>query len=281
MDVRNLSGKTVVVTGAASGIGRATALAFARRGADLAICDLNQQGLEETESEIRRLGRNVIQARVDVADPAQMEAFADRVHQKVEAVDILMNNAGVAVGGGFLYTTLEDWEWILGVNVRGVVHGCHFFVPRMVEAGPGRHVINVASSAGHVATETLAAYGTTKFAVVGLSEALREELSRYGIGVTAVCPGIINTPITHAARLRGPEATPQARERMIDMYQRRNYPPERVAEKVLNAVQRNRAVAPVSPEAWAMYLMKRFVPGLVERLKLRLSERMRRELARS
>ena len=124
-----------------------------------------------------------------------MAAFASIVHREIGAADLLMNNAGVAVAVGFLHTELGDWDWVLGINVLGVVHGCHFFVPQMVERRGGGHVINVASAAGYVASEGLAAYSTTKFAVVGLSEALRNELRRYGIGVTAVCPGFVATRI--------------------------------------------------------------------------------------
>jgi NAD(P)-dependent dehydrogenase (short-subunit alcohol dehydrogenase family) len=129
-----------------------------------------------------------------------------------------------------------------------------------------------------MATEPLTAYSTTKFAVFGLSEALRDELARYGIGVTAVCPGLINTAITRSSPLRGPGAKPAARERMIELYQRRNYGPERVAANILKAVQRNRAVAPIAPEAWVMYYLKRLAPGLVARLNRRVGERMRRAL---
>lgn len=278
MDVRNLSGKTVLVTGAASGIGKETTLAFARRGANVVICDANEEGLQRTEADCRSLGRDVLARRVDVANRQEMRAFAELVNGEVGAVDILMNNAGVGLGGGFLDTSLEDWDWIVGINFWGVVHGCHFFVPAMVARGKGGHVVNVSSTAGFVAAEPLSAYCTTKFAVFGLSEALRDELFRHRIGVTAVCPGIINTPITQTSPLRGQDATPEARQRLIDLYQRRNYGPERVAENILRAIQRNRAVAPVAPEAWGMYFLKRLAPGLVALMNRKVSERTRKEL---
>jgi NAD(P)-dependent dehydrogenase (short-subunit alcohol dehydrogenase family) len=278
MDVRDLTGKTVLVTGAGSGIGKETALAFARRGAHLVICDVNETGLADTAQQIGALGRDVLSRRVDVAQRDAVREFAAVVHQHVDAVDVLMNNAGVGLGASFVDTALEDWDWIVGINLMGVVYGCHYFVPAMIARHRGGHVINVASAAAIAATEPLCAYSTTKYGVLGLSEALREELARHRIGVTAVCPGIINTPITQTSPLRGAGATPEARRLMVELYQRRNYGPERVARNILKAVQRNRAVAPVSPEAWFIYYLKRFLPGMVERLNRTMGERMRKQL---
>ena len=277
MDVRNLSGKAVLVTGAGSGIGRETALACARRGADLYLCDIGKEGLDATVADANALGRGRAQGHtVDVADADRMQAFAEAVHAEIPGVDLLVNNAGVAIGGGFLDTSLPDWEWILGINTKGVIHGCHFFVPKMVERGAGGHVVNVASAAGLVATSELAAYCTTKFSVVGLSEALRDELLPHGIGVTAICPGLINTPITRAAKLVGDESTPEFRQAMIETYEKRAYTPERVATNILKAVQKNRAVAPVAAEAWFLYYAKRWFPGALARLA-RLSREKGRE----
>jgi NAD(P)-dependent dehydrogenase (short-subunit alcohol dehydrogenase family) len=260
VDVERMGGKLALVTGAGSGIGRETALLCARRGANLAICDVDEAGLAETEGEARRLGREVLANAVDVSDRAQMQAFAAAVHDRAAAVDLLVNNAGVGLGAGFLETPLEDWDWILPINVMGVVHGCNLFVPAMVERGRGGHVVNLSSAAGFFANPALAAYTTTKFAVLGLSEALRIELRSAGIGVTAVCPGLINTPITRNSRLRG---TAEAqRERLVRLYQRRNYGPDRVAQRILHAVQCNRAVMPVTAEAWVMWWLARFAPRL-------------------
>jgi NAD(P)-dependent dehydrogenase (short-subunit alcohol dehydrogenase family) len=277
MGMSNLAGKTALVTGAASGIGRATALAFAQRGAGLVICDVNEKGMEQVTGQIRDLGREVFARRVDVASREEMKDFAVAVHERVEAVDILMNNAGVGLAAGLLDTTLDDWEWILGINLWGVIHGCHFFLPAMVRGGRGGHVINVSSSAGFTPSELLLAYCATKFAVLGLSESLRAELRPYGIGVTAVCPGIIHTGIVESARARGAQATEVARQQSREMFRRRNYTPERVAENIVKAVQKNRAVAPIAPEAWLMYYLKRFAPGLLAWLNRRLKERMQRD----
>jgi len=273
MNVSSLHGKTALVTGAGSGIGQATALALARRGARLALCDKDEAGLKETETKARAQGRDVLAQRVDVSKREEMRAFSEAVHRWVDAVDLLVNNAGVGLGALFLDSTLEDWDWIVGINLMGVVHGCHFFLPPMVRRGSGGHVVNISSAAGFFATPQLSAYCTTKFGVLGLTEALREELAPHGIGVTAVCPGLINTAITRSSVLRGPGATSEARERFVRIYERRNYGPERVAENILRAVQRNRTVAPITPEAWAMYIIKRISPRLAWFIARKLGER--------
>jgi NAD(P)-dependent dehydrogenase (short-subunit alcohol dehydrogenase family) len=255
MDTTDLRGKTAVVTGAGSGIGRATALLCAERGADLAICDVDDAGLAETERRARALGREVTARHVDVADREQMRAFAEAV----PAIDLLVNNAGVGLAATFEDTPLDDWDWIVSINLMGVVHGCHFFVPKLRGGG---HVANVSSMAGYHASPALIAYSTTKFAVLGFSEALREDLQERGIGVTAICPGIINTPITRNARARGRADDADVRERLVKLYERRNYGPEKVARKILLAVRRNRVVAPVAPEAWVAHGLTRTSPRL-------------------
>jgi NAD(P)-dependent dehydrogenase (short-subunit alcohol dehydrogenase family) len=262
MDTSNLTGRTVLVTGAGSGIGRETALLVARRGANLVICDVDAAGLSEVERSARGQGRGVLARKVDVSDRDQMREFADAVHAEAGPVDLLVNNAGVGLAARFLDTEPEDWDWIISINVMGVVHGCHFFVPPMVARGAGGHVANVSSMAGYHASPALAAYSATKFAVLGLSEALREELRPHGIGVTAICPGVINTPITRSARARGAADDPKIRERMVSLYERRNYGPDRVALNILKAVERNRSVAPIAPEAWVAYAIKRVSPRL-------------------
>jgi short-subunit dehydrogenase len=146
----------------------------------------------------------------------------------------------------------------------------------MVQRGKGGHVINVSSAAGYSASSVLAAYNATKFSVLGLSEALWEELRPHAIGVTAVCPGLIDTPITRNARLVGEMDKPEKREEMVQGYRRRGYTPERVARNILKAVERNRLVAPISPEAWALYYLKRFAPWLLRRIGLMMSRRAAR-----
>ena len=264
--------KNVLVTGAANGIGRATALLFASRGGRMFLCDIDEKGLSETAELAKGYGYPVRTDRIDVSDREQMRTYAESIHGEVAALDVLVNNAGVGLAGGCLDTSLEDWDWVIGINLWGVIYGCHFFVPQMVERRAGGQVVNVSSAAGFVATADLAAYSTTKFAVFGLSEALRDELEPHGIGVSAICPGVINTTITRTARLRGARAEPGERERLVDMYKRRNYGPERVAQAILDAVAQNRAVVPVTPEAWVSYAMKRAAPELTTRMIRQLTQ---------
>jgi NAD(P)-dependent dehydrogenase (short-subunit alcohol dehydrogenase family) len=252
--------QTALVTGAASGIGRSTALALAREGATLIVCDVDPDGLQEVRKEIDAITRCVFAERVDVGDREAMRAFADRVHDNVPAVDLLVNNAGVGLAGGVLHTTLDDWDWVIRTNLWGVIHGCHFFVPAMAERGSG-HVVNVSSVAGYFAAAEMLGYATSKFAVFGLSESLRADLTPRGIGVTTVCPGLIHTGIINKTRFRGTADTESARGRLEQLYRRRRYGPDKVARAILDGVHKDRAVVPVAPEAWGLYWMKRFVPA--------------------
>jgi NAD(P)-dependent dehydrogenase (short-subunit alcohol dehydrogenase family) len=266
MSRSRVEGKTVLVTGAAEGIGRETALAFARAGADLIVCDVNERRLADTAEQIRGLGRDLMERTVDVSDREAMRAFADEVHADREAVDILVNNAGVGHGGGVLDTSLEDWDWVVSINLMGVVHGCHYFVPPMVARGKGGHVVNLSSAAGILASRLLAAYATTKFGVFGLTEALREELRPLGIGVTVVCPGLISTAIAERGRMRGQFADDEIRENVYQMYRDCKVGPDAVANAILKGVYKNKRMVLVAPEAWAGYYGKRVFPNVFPRL---------------
>ena len=196
----SLQGKLALVTGAGSGIGRATAEALAKEGARLVVVDVDEARVDAMK---RSLGPAcVLGKRVDVSKKDEMRALAADVHAGFGALDVLVNNAGVGHSGGVLDSSLPDWEWVIGVNLWGVVYGCHYFVPKMVERRAGGHVVNIASGVGLFAAPGVAPYCTTKFAVVGYSESLRDELAPHGIGVTAICPGVIKTDIVHARPLR-------------------------------------------------------------------------------
>ena len=258
---QRLDGKTAVITGAASGIGRETALLCAGRGAALAVCDVNEAGLAETVAQARAVGVDVVSDRVDVSDPAAVDGFAAHVHDRFDGVDLLVNNAGIGVLAKFLETELADRQRQIGINLMGVVHGCRSFLPRMVSRGRGGHVVNVSSQAGFQANPALNAYSTTKFAVFGFSEALRSELRPHGIGVTVVCPGVVNTPIIADSVIRGGRDA-ERRVKLVRLYARRGYGPEKVAVRILGAVERNRAVAPITPEAHLGYVLSRVAPGV-------------------
>ncbi|HJQ06136.1 MAG TPA: SDR family NAD(P)-dependent oxidoreductase [Nocardioides sp.] len=258
----DLTGRAVVVTGAGSGIGRELALLCAVRGADLALCDVNEEGLAATAAEARSIGRTVVTQCVDVSDSTQVREFAAKTEAEYGAVDLVANNAGIGVLGGFLDTTEADWDRLLSINLMGVVHGCRAFLPAMIASGKRGHIVNIASAAGLLANPDLGAYSATKFAVVGLSEALRVELAPHGIGVTAVCPGLINTAIARNTELRGEGNDEARRDKVAALYEKRGYTPERVARNILKAVARNKAVAPIALEAHLMYAASRFTPSL-------------------
>jgi NAD(P)-dependent dehydrogenase (short-subunit alcohol dehydrogenase family) len=262
INTSDLSGRVVVITGAGSGIGRELALLCARRGAQLALCDINDAAVSETADAARRFGRDVMTRRVDISDAEQMAAFADATFSHFGGVDVVVNNAGVGLVGGFLDTSLKDWDWLVSINLMGVVHGCDAFIPAMINSGRGGHVVNVSSAAGLLANPALSAYSATKFAVLGLSEALRIELKPHGIGVTAICPGVINTAITAASPIRGTADADERRQRLAATYKKRGYTPERAAHNILRAVDRNRAVAPIAAEAHVMYVLSRLAPPL-------------------
>ncbi|WP_030376999.1 MULTISPECIES: SDR family oxidoreductase [unclassified Streptomyces] len=262
-------GRLVLVTGAAAGIGRATALAFAEAGARVVAVDRNAEGAARTAELARRAGAPEARAEVvDVGDEQAMEQLAARVAATDGVVDVLVNNAGIGFAGSFLDTTAEDWRTVLDVNLWGVLHGCRLFGRQMAERGEGGHLVNVASAAAYLPSRALPAYGTSKAAVLMLSESLRAELAGRGIGVSAVCPGFVHTDITATARFAGVDAPEERRrrERARRLYGLRGYPPEKVAAAVLRAVAENRAVVPVTPEARAGRLLSRVAPGLLRAL---------------
>ncbi|MEU6094205.1 SDR family oxidoreductase [Streptomyces sp. NPDC047079] len=269
-------GQLVLVTGAGSGIGRATALAFAEAGARVVAVDRDAQRAARTAEKARLLGAPGAWAeQVDVSDEQAMDKLAERVATDYGVVDVLVNNAGIGLSGSFFDTTPEDWRKVLDVNLWGVLHSCRLFGKQMAERGQGGHIVNVASAAAYQPSRALPAYSTSKAAVLMLSECLRAELAGRDIGVSAICPGFVNTNITSTARFTGVDAEEEKRRqrRAARLYGLRGYPPEKVAEAILRAVVRNQPVVAVTPEARALRLMSRFAPGArraVARWKLRL-----------
>lgn len=256
-------GQLVLVTGAGSGIGRATAFAFAEAGARVVAVDRDAEAATRTAEMSRLIGSPVAWAEtVDVCDEQAMEKLADKVAAEYGVVDVLVNNAGIGLSGSFFDTTTEDWRKVLDVNLWGVIHGCRLFGKQMAERGQGGHIVNTASAAAYLPSKALPAYSTSKAAVLMLSECLRAELAGQDIGVSAICPGVVNTNITSTARFAGVDAAEEKRrqKKSARLYKLRNYPPEKVADAILRAVVRNEAVVPVTPEARGAHLMHRFAP---------------------
>jgi NAD(P)-dependent dehydrogenase (short-subunit alcohol dehydrogenase family) len=257
--MRDFHDKVVVITGAASGIGRATARAFAQQGASLHLVDIQAEPLEETAREIRELGRPVTTHVTNCADAAAMEGVARAVFDAEGRVDVLHNNAGVVSGGPLEQTTLDTWRWVINTNLMGVVHGVHAFVPKMIAAGHGGHVINTASMAGLIAFPQVAAYCTSKFGVVGLTEALAVELAAHKIGVTLVCPGMVRTNLLRGARVDIPGYWMARLQRGWDSL---GADPEKIAALILRAVRSGRFLVAPAREMYALWLLKRASNGL-------------------
>lgn len=261
---RDLEGRLAVVTGAGSGIGQATSLALARAGAEVIAADINLASAQTTADR-----SDLIHAvQVDVGDVAAMGEFAASIERDYGVPQIVVNNAGIGIGGPFLDTTLADWERIVDINLWGVIHGCRLFGRQMVAAGVEGQILNTASMAAYSPSRLLPAYSTTKAAVLMLSECLRAELAGAGIGVTAICPGFIDTNITRTTHIVGvsPEEERRRQEQAARAYGRRGYTPERVAAAILRAIRRNPAVLPVAPEAHVARTISRVSPSLLRGL---------------
>ena len=267
MPVR-IRGATVLVTGAGSGIGRATALRFARERVSLVLADIDEDAAQQTARLVRDLSAVASVHRVDVSDAVAMETFALAVRDQLGVPDIIINNAGIGVAGKFLDTPLAVLDRVVGVNLWGVIHGCRLFGAQLVARGRGGHIVNVASAAAFAPSRILPAYATTKAAVLMLSECLRAELAPHGIGVSAICPGIIDTDIVRTAHYAGDDGggPDRRREAAMRLYRRRAYSADRVAERILVAVRRNVAVMPVAPEAHALRALSRIAPSAGRRL---------------
>ena len=244
-----IRGSRALVTGAGSGIGRATAITLARHGAQVLCVDVNLETAEQTAQGCRIVGADADAYQVDVANREAVESLAKEVAAHHDGIDLLVNNAGVGMSGRFLDTEPDDWDWLLGVNLHGVVNCTYAFGPAMVERRRG-HVVNIASGLAYFHRPTEVAYVTSKAAVLALSRTLRLDWRPHGIGVTAICPGIINTPIVRNSRMLGHAARPEAVARAVNIFSKRGHPPERVATAIVRGIERNRAVVPVGLEAW-------------------------------
>jgi 2-hydroxycyclohexanecarboxyl-CoA dehydrogenase len=255
-----LSGARAVVTGAGSGIGAATSARFHEAGAHVVCVDIDAATAAATAE---RCGG--VSFACDVADSEAVRSLAAAVESEQGAVDVLVNNAGVGVGGPLLESSVEDWDWLRSINLDGVAYGCYAFGPAMVERGHG-HVVNVASGAAYIPNRNMAAYCASKAGVFSFSQCLRADWAGRGIGVSVICPGLINTPIASHSRMYGRLAGRQ--ERIVRTF-RFGHSPALVARAIVRAIERNQAVVPVGLESTLAYRLLRFAPGPVQGLLAR------------
>jgi NAD(P)-dependent dehydrogenase (short-subunit alcohol dehydrogenase family) len=257
--MRELRGAVAVVTGAASGIGRALAVDLAKLGAQLALADMNTAGLEETR---KLLGDAVARTyTVDVSKAAAVEDFAQRVQQDFGRAQLLVNNAGVALMGTFAEVSLEDMQWLIGINFWGVVHGCKFFMP-MLEREPDAHIVNLSSIFGLIGPPGQTAYAASKFAVRGFSESLREELRpNTSIKVTSVHPAGIATPIAQASRA-GRAVTAAARQEAEEYFKRvAVITPQEASRVIIQGVLGNKNRVLIGADAYRVDRIARLLPA--------------------
>ncbi|GBE64807.1 putative oxidoreductase EphD [Mycobacterium sp. MFM001] len=254
----------VSVTGAGSGIGRATAFGFAREGAEVVVSDIDEAAVKDTAAEIAAAGGVAHAYLLDVADAEAVEAFAEQVCAEHGVPDVVVNNAGIGQAGRFLDTPAEQFDRVLDVNFGGVVNGCRAFARRLVERGTGGHIVNVSSMAAYAPSQQLNAYCTSKAAVYMFSDCLRAELDAAGVGLTTICPGVIDTNIVHTTRFDAPsgqiEQAEGRRAQLEKMFAVRRYGPDKVADAIVAAVKKNKAIRPVAPEAYALYGLSRVAP---------------------
>lgn len=269
--MKNFAGKVAIVTGAASGIGRATALALAKRGCAIALADIDPNGLESIEKELVERGTTVSTHPVDVSSSDQMESFAAEVEAAHGAAHILINNAGVVISGTFEQQRLEDLEWLVGINYWGVVYGCHYFLP-LLKRQEEAHIVNLSSMFGFLGLPEQSGYCATKAAVRALSESLWVELRGDRIGVTSIHPGCIDTSIVRSGRIEGDTT----RDEIQTLFSRRGASPDAVARAIIKGIEKNKLRVRVRPEAMVADWMKRVFPVSIHRW---IAQRWERESA--
>ncbi|MGV1087575.1 MAG: SDR family oxidoreductase [Mycobacterium sp.] len=252
------AGKRVLITGAASGIGRATALHLAREGAVLFLTDVDSEGLDNTVADARSYGAQVAAHRAfDISDFHAVAAFGADIHTGHPAMDVVMNIAGISAWGTVERLTHRHWRSMIDVNLMGPIHVIETFLPPMVAAGRGGHLVNVSSAAGLVALPWHAAYSASKFGLRGLSEVLRFDLARHRIGVSVVVPGAVDTPLVRSVDIAGVDRDHPQVQRLVRLFSGHAVSAEKVADKILAGIARNRFLIYTSPDIWALYTFKR------------------------
>ncbi|MGH8261228.1 MAG: SDR family NAD(P)-dependent oxidoreductase [Steroidobacteraceae bacterium] len=246
--MRDVAGRVAFITGGASGLGFGMAQAFCAAGMKVAIADIRQDHLDEAIEHFTRSGKrqSVHPIRVDVADRQAMASAADETEKVFGKVHVVCNNAGINLFNDIAAATYEDWDWVLGVNLGGVVNGVHAFIPHLRRHGEGGHIVNTASMAAFISGPNAGIYTCSKFAVRGLSEALRYSVAPHGINVSVVCPGLVDSQIYESDRLRPAHlaassgvADAQFMTRLAELHHRAGMPPLEAGERVLRGILRN------------------------------------------
>ncbi|WP_327144164.1 SDR family NAD(P)-dependent oxidoreductase [Nocardia sp. NBC_01327] len=252
-----------VVTGAGSGIGRGIAKALAEAGAMVVVADINDATAEDTVAIIRANGGEAHAYVLDVSDTPALEAFAEQVRDTHGVPDVVVNNAGIIVGGPFLDVPLADLRRIIDINMMAMIHGCRIFGAQMAERGTGGQLVNIASMAAFAPARLATPYSIGKYAVKHFSETLRAELAGQGIGVTVVCPGLIATNLgaTAAIATVSEEQLSIGKQAIVKGMTLLGMDPDKAGRKIVDAARRNQAVLPLRPESWIGYRVARFFPG--------------------
>jgi len=273
--VPSLAGKRCFVTGAASGIGRATALACARRDADLYLTDIAAEGLEETAAAIRAAAGKVSYARAaDVADHDAVVAMAAEVHAAHGTMDVVMNVAGISIWGAIDRLDHDHWRRAIEVDLVGPISILESFVPAMIEAGRGGHIVNVSSAAGLLGLPWHAPYSAAKFGLRGVSEVLRFDLEPHGIGVSLVCPGGVRTPLVGTVEIVGIDNDDPEIQKLKRRFERHAVSPERVAEEIVAAIEKNRYLVFTSADIRVAFWLQRWFPPAYAAIMRALNRRL-------
>lgn len=256
----------VLITGAASGLGRALALRFAQEGADICIADINMDGAAETLALVKQVGGQGWLYELDVRSEANWNALRDEVSQRWQGIDVVVNNAGVATGDRIDAGEWAWWEWVIDINLKGVALGCRTFTPMMKQQGRGAF-LNVASLAGLMGAPSMASYNATKAAVVAISETMHFELQPYGIGVTALCPGFFRTNLNHGMKTSDPDML-----KFVDkVFAASALNAEDIANAGYQSLQSNQLICNPHPMGRRAYFVKKYIPWLYRKQVLKMA----------
>lgn len=258
MAIKTLQGKLCLITGAASGIGKATAFQAATEGARLVLTDINQDALQQVASVIRGLGGEVLEARtLDIAVYEEVRAFAEDLHQRFGSMDVLMNIAGISIWGTVETLSHEQWRRVVDINLMGPIHVIECFVPAMIQAGRGGHIVNVSSAAGLFGLPWHAAYSASKFGLRGVSEVLRFDLEQHGIGISLICPGGVDTGLVNTLEVAGVDLQSPAVQKLKSRFRKHAVSPDQAAQAIIQGIKKGRYMVFTSADIRVGYWFQR------------------------